>query len=366
MKVIVIHKNKLTNMPPVISAILNLLELGHEVVLIDNEVDDYWHHRLEAAGVRIYEIPSSGRTFLGKLKDYYIFRKSVFSILKKEMRDANNSLLWVEGANTIVSLGTQIKKYKYVLQILELHEGSKFQLRAIDKVIHDAKAVFIPEYNRACIYQVWFNLRQRPYVLPNKPYFLPTTDELTNISKKYQDILLKLKDKKILLYQGGISMTRMLDQIAQANINIGRRFQLLLVGPEQDKNTISKIQAIDNTAIHIPFLPAPDYLVFTSIAYIGYVCYKPTSLNNLYCAPNKINEFSAFSVPMLGNDIPGLKYIFQETGSGVIADTSNVKDIMNKLEYIDENYDALKKNAYNIYAYSDNVATIQSVLQRIN
>ena len=365
MKIIVIHKNKLTNMPPVISAILNMLEIGHEVVLIDNEVNRFWRDRFNTLGVRIYEVPSKRRHLLGKVIDYLSFRKTVLRILKKENPDSAETVLWIEGANTIVSLGTTIKKYRYVLQILELHETSKMQLRAIDKVIHDAKAVFIPEYNRTCIYQAWFKLAKRPYVLPNKPYFLPTTEELVEIRERYKGILNRLTNKKVVLYQGGISRTRMLDVIAAANVNLGHRFQLLLVGPEQDPGVISQIQSIDSTAIYIPFLPAPDYLVFTNIAYIGYVCYMPSSLNNLYCAPNKINEFSAYSVPMIGNDIPGLRYIFQETGSGVIADTSNVEDVMKKLMIIDDNYADFKSKAHNIYSYSDNVKTIRVALSNV-
>lgn len=365
MKIIIIHKNKLVNMPPVISAILNLKELGHDVVLIDNEVNDYWRNRLRLLNVKIYELPMHGRNILSKVINYLTFRYKVFDILKKETNQSDDVLLWIEGANTIVSLGTHLKNYKYVLHILELHEQSKMQLKAIGKVIHEAKAVFIPEYNRTCIYQAWFNLKKRPYLLPNKPYFLPSEEELQKIKIKYNDNLKVLEGKKVLLYQGGVSTTRMLDSIAKANVKLGYKFQLVILGPEQDAGTVKKVKEIDTTVVYIPFLPAPDYLVYTSIAHIGYVCYRPTSLNNLYCAPNKINEFSAFSVPMLGNDIPGLKYIFQETGSGVVADMSDVDDVTEKLLQIDNNYKNFKSNAYKIYANSDNVKTIKQALLSI-
>ena len=45
----------------------------------------------------------------------------------------------------------------------------------------------------------------------------------------------------------------------------------------------------------------------TSYARIGINFYRPNCLNKAFCAPNKIYEFSGFGIPIIGNDIPGLK-----------------------------------------------------------
>jgi len=263
-----------------------------------------------------------------------------------------------------LALSGRIKKYPYILQIQELYENSKILLKVISKVIHGAKAVFMPEYNRTFIYQIWFNLKNRPFVLPNKPYFLPDKSELEILKDKYKEQLQKIEKKKVILYQGGISKVRMLEYMAKAIKEINDDYILVLLGNEQESGYIDKLLSINNKSIvHIPFLPAPDYLVFSTIAYIGYVCYAPTSLNNAFCAPNKINEYSAFSIPMIGNNIPGLKTIFDLSKSGVIIEENNIESVKKAILKIDANYKFYKENAKNIFNMYDNKNTISTVLK---
>lgn len=49
-------------------------------------------------------------------------------------------------------------------------------------------------------------------------------------------------------------------------------------------------------------VPAPYHLEITSYASIGIMSYDPINLNNLYCAPNKVWEYSGFGIPFLAND----------------------------------------------------------------
>lgn len=360
-KIILITKTALEKIPPVISDLHILLDLGYRPSLIVTGISDGLKKDLEEKGITVHLIPDKhGLPIIGKLWSYYRFRRFCAKTAK-EYATKSQPLLWIEGGHTILALGNSIKKYEYILQISELHERSKLQLNAIKHVIHSAKAVFMPEYNRTVLYQVWFHLEKRPTVLPNKPYLLPSEEQLYKIKEKYADTLSLLQGKKVILYQGGIYPSRQPDKIVSAAKNIGG-YQMLFVG-QADPGIMESLKSIDKDIIHIDFLPFPDYLIFASVAHIGCAFYKADSINNIFCAPNKINEYSAYSLPMIGNDIPGLKYLFESTGAGVVANENDIKSIEAGLKLLDSNYDYYKSHAHNLYQLYDTKKIIEDVLK---
>lgn len=364
--IILITKARLEKRLPVISDLYALLDLGYLPIVVVSGASENLKKRMESAGIKIYIISDCKYKFpipfLNKLFGYYRFRKNCLKLLKQY--SPIKPILWIEGAQTILDLGTSVKKYDYILQISELHEKSKIQLGAIRRVIHEAKVVFMPEYCRTVLYQVWFGLIKHPVVLPNRPYLLPDHKELQTIKTKYAEIISELEGKKVILYQGGIYASRAPEKIVQAAKNVGG-YQMLFIGPVSSPQVIDELKKIDPNLIHVNFLPYPDYLIFASVAYVGCAFYKADSINNIFCAPNKINEYSAYSLPMIGNDIPGLKFIFESTGAGVIVDDNDITSIENGLKLLDLNYSYYKSNANKIYKMYDTKKIIADVINNI-
>lgn len=366
MKIIYIHKDKLAKRPPVISALLILNELGYNVTLIDEEISDFWKTELDKHHITYLETGtalSGGR--MAKFLSYYRFRKTVFKFLHELETNRMNTMVWVEGAQTIVALGRRLNIFRHILQIQELHNKSKRQMKAIGSVIHQAEAVFMPEYCRTLIYKVWFNLKRTPIELPNKPYVLLEDAACYRVLKGYEYKLNGLKGKKIILYQGGVKRIRMLDRIAKAINLMQANYHLLVVGTEQEDGVINELRQITDEITHVGFIPSPDYLAFCKIAYIGFVCYQPNSLNNIFCAPNKIFEYSAYGLPMIANDIPGLKFTVEANKAGVTIDPDNVDSIVRGIKQIEAGYDGYRAGAKRLYASVDNKRTIQGVLEQI-
>lgn len=106
---------------------------------------------------------------------------------------------------------------------------------------------------------------------------------------------------------------RDLSNFIRAIKELGSEYKLVLLG--KDRDMLRKYRQIDDSLIHIEFIPAPDYLLFTSMCHMGIVTYDPGTLNTAYCAPNKIFEYAAFGKPMIANNIPGLK-VLSESGAG--------------------------------------------------
>lgn len=366
MHIIVVIKNRLENMPPILSAIMIHHDLGHKVSVISENVPDFWQVYYKSHNIDYYVTTSTiGRNAgrFEKIKSYVTFRKEARNLLSKIYND-NDSLLWIEGPQTIISLGTQfIKKHKYALMIEELHDSSKKHMKAIGDVIHEAKAVFMPEYNRSILYKVWFGLDKHPYVLPNKPYFLPDKKELEEAETKYSKIFSDLQGKKIILYQGVIDGVRNLDNYIMAAKKLGNDFIFCLLGPGRG-DSVEKLSALWENVYHVDFIPAPYYLAITAKAYIGIVSYVPNTLNNVFCAPNKMFEYGAFGVPMVGNDIPGLKLI-DHKNAGITREDTDVDSIFESYKAIIANHNEYSRNARILYDSTDNKETIRLAFDKM-
>lgn len=359
MRFIFIHKDKIFNIPPLISAMYILRDLGHEVDLITCGINEQLTKEFSSRNIQYAILPyANAQNNISKVYEYWRFKKEVECMIANR----HDCILWIEGAYTIRALGDVIKGFKYILQISELHENSKPQLKAIGKVIKQAKIVFMPEYNRSALYQVWFKLRERPIVLPNKPYFVPGRAELESLKNKYSDIIKVFEGKKVILYQGYIDYDRDISAIISAVKKLGGEFQMVLVG--KDMGILRKYKEIDPNVIHVDFIPAPDYLLLTSMAYIGVLTYTPIIMNNIFCAPNKIFEYGAFGLPMIGNDIPGLK-VLNDNHSGVSIDINIEENVLLAIKEIDKNYKTFSEGSKALYEKTDNLGIIKNALNKV-
>ena len=69
---------------------------------------------------------------------------------------------------------------------------------------------------------------------------------------------------------------------------------------------------------------------------------------------------------MIGNDIPGLRNIFEVSNAGVIVDSGDAISIKDGIIKIDKNHEFYKLNSRNIFDSIDNKKTINSVLKNID
>lgn len=360
MKFVIITKQKLQNIPPLISVAYILNDLGHDVHVISCGIttrikEEFAKRSIESEE---YSLVAEKNPII-KVFQYLKFRY----VVKKRLSQISFDYLWIEAGYTIRSLGTFIKQYNYILQLSELHEQSPATLKAIHKVIYNAGLVFMPEYNRAFIYKGWFHLKNLPVVLPNKPYYLPTSTELALLEDNYSDYVNIFKKYKVILYQGRITDDRDLSFFAEAISRLGDDYRFVLMGSYTEM--LKKYKRSYPNIIHIDFITPPDYLLFTSLCHIGIVCYDPIILNNAYCAPNKIYEYSAFGKPIIGNDIPGLK-VLKENGFGILVDDSDVNSIVSAINELEKKYDQYSNCAHSFYNNCRNDFTIKEAVSSLN
>ena len=128
---------------------------------------------------------------------------------------------------------------------------------------------------------------------------------------------------------------------------------------------LDKIKELNPNVVYIPYIPAPSHLEITSNAYIGLLFYEPADLNRAFCAPNKIYEYSSFGLPIIGNNIPGLRNTIGTARAGVCVDI-NKENIISAIKYINSHYEEMQDAAFDFYENTDNFKTIKRIIKENN
>lgn len=362
-KIIIVDIENIDAYPPVLTVLNCCAELKTiSVVLCTLNASDYIKKFCEMHNVKLLNINDveykSGSSLYSSFNRYTSFHK-----IQSKLWDAIESVyddetaIWVCSILTMRYLGKRLLKTKYILHLFELVEKlyytKKIPIMEINlkEYCQCAACVVECEYNRAHITKVWFDLDKTPVVLPNKLYLLDSVDYSEMIPERLRHEVNQLKDKKIILYQGGITKERPINKFIDALDYLDNNFVMLIMG-----NNLDSIKKHDRTFL-IPFIPAPYHLYVTQKARIGILCYLASSkgfsftspLNSIYCAPNKIYEYSKFSIPMIGNDIPGLKYTIESYNMGVCTDVFDPIKIAADIEKIEKEYDVYSNNAQLFY-----------------
>ena len=348
MKHIITFNNDIKKYPPIISIINELIKKKHIVYILgycsSNEIIKKWRE----LGVIYHQvfIDDVNANAMIKFNRLIKYRNNVKKSIIDIYEDGNTNI-WVFGVRNLWLLGGMINKYKFIMYLFEVPEFKvPFRFKLINPFfdytasMKSASKIVCCEYNRSMITKSFFNLDITPQVIPNKPNF--NNKDVPKLSK---DIYEKIKDKKVILYQGVFNFPeRKLDTLCEAIKLLPIEYIILLVGDSCEYKDLLESKYKSDKVIFIDFIPFPAYLSITSNAYIGYITYcSPEnniyqSLNTLYCAPNKIYEYAQCNLPIISNDLPAIRDVLNKYRFGEICDDSSPEEIANKILKIDKNY----------------------------
>lgn len=351
-KIILIQVDSILGYPPTMALINELVNAGTIVTVLTTVVNEQLKEILPQS-VRIQKIGNSysyKTSALTKLRELLAVRKNIWKYIDEHYDD--DTLLWVMSNITIKHMGMRLLKYRYNLHLFELVErvsyiGSYCFGLDLGKLARNAHKVIVCEYNRAQITQAWFKLKEPPLIISNKPMpnaFIRNA-EITH-SENAKKIIEGLHDKKIILYQGVVDSERPIEPIAQAVEEMNDDFVFMVM----TGSNCDQLKKYKKTIV-MSYIPAPYHLEVTSHAFVGILIYTPvygtftSPLNSIYCAPNKIYEFSQFGIPMIGNDIPGLRYTIEYNQMGVCVEKMNTESFARAIQKITDNYITYSKNA---------------------
>lgn len=274
---------------------------------------------LESHGVAVHAVnaPSTGyESWPRKLSSALKFRSAAWTWLDRLPPDAR---LWIANAETAIVLGRRLLDRRYTLHAFELPE-SPFKRRLSRRYFAAADHVIVPEPNRAQLIRDWFALPSLPTVVPNVP-FIPEDVPSSQLNNRAPNIA---------LYQGMIAHDRPLATLARVIARRRTDWDLVLLG--RDFGALEELRRIHPGLIHLQYVPPPGHLGVTRLANIGIACYSYDSLNNRFCAPNKIYEYAALGVPILANDVPGLVSTVRHARAGICCDFNSESELNAALE----------------------------------
>lgn len=155
-------------------------------------------------------------------------------------------------------------------------------------------------------------------------------------TKLFHKILGLKADRKILLYQGSITVGRNLQTLVEAMSYVHNPATDLVIlgnGPLQPQLlAYVKAHSLSQRVYFHPAVPQENLLEYTAAANAGIIPYQATCLNNYYCTPNKLFEFIAAGLPILASDLPEIRNIVQGQQIGLVGDMSTAQSLANMID----------------------------------
>ena len=341
-----------------------LAKNGDYVIGITSSCDPALVASLANSGIKVISIGEletpPRRQMLKKVLAGLRFRRATWSIISGL---GPRTALYVAGLECAIVVGRRVKEYDYLLQVHELYDNNRVCRLLMGWFLRNAACVVVPEESRAAILRVWYKLKETPVVLPNRP------NVANRFRRRYVNDLEARRalesippEKKIVLYQGWLRGDRYISDVASCIHRMGGDWQFVAMG--MDEGLLPELLKVCPSMVRIPYISAPQHLEITSHAYIGIASYDYSCLNNIFCAPNKIWEYSAFGIPMLCNDVPGLRFTVEKSGSGVCCDFRDPDAVEASLRKIDAEYSHFEARALKFYEHTDGESAFRKAYSR--
>lgn len=359
---ILVFNHDLKKYPPILTIINILLETEEKVIYLGDCSDKELLESLIARGL-VYQRTIQSDVSDPKLKKLIKIKKYKSEVGKFLKQLDKTSTLWLFGNENVWLFDKAIPEFKTILYLFEmpiLRVGWKYLLLnpSVDyhKAMNSAWKVVCCEYNRAHITHAFFNLKEMPVIIPNKPKY----EHVFNDTCVAEDVAIIFKTKKVILYQGIFNYPeRRLDELCESLAFLDENFVVCIMGSEDSNKDRLRQRYKSNRIIFLPFLSAPKHLAVTKLAFIGFLSYFSSAgniehaLNTLYCAPNKIFEYSNFGIPMISNDVPALKFQFDKFNSGIAVSDFTPEKIAHAVIAITENYQTYSEGAASLFSSID-------------
>jgi glycosyltransferase involved in cell wall biosynthesis len=193
------------------------------------------------------------------------------------------------------------------------------------------------------------NRGKKPIVLPN----FPSKELFANIQQLPENISLKYKNRKVLIYVGGITeargITACLYLMSRLKRMVPQAF-LLCFGPAESNyknklDIIIKEQSLENYVEiigHIRHDKIPSYLLLGDL---GIFLVQPINRRYDWGEPIKYFEYTAAGLPVVMSDLPSKRALVVKYGNGILVNPLDQEDTVKKIANLLKNNSLRKKMA---------------------
>ncbi len=362
MNILFVFPRLLLENPKIKEEVLSLIDAGNQVFFINwdkkNKDEENDHENINISSIKNFtKFDSIPYPFFW----LPVWRKKGFKkALQINKKDKIDAIQAVDiGA---LPLGVKLKRKLNVPLIYEAREIffnmttaklAQLHHRLIERIfIHNTSEIICTSKERAIAYKNEYNLNKTPKGIRNIPYSKEIEPDrelfLSFLKKRFENV----RNKKILLYAGGIKPDRGLKEAIKESKHFDENILFVIMGPtnyESYKKELKEIINNLNLNERVAFFPPVSWkkaLKFMSSADAGLVTYKPTSLNNYLCTPRKLWELIQVGTPVIGCNLPQIKRIVKDNNFGSIFNLQkegNLAKKVNELLVNDEKLNMVKE-----------------------
>jgi len=186
-----------------------------------------------------------------------------------------------------------------------------------------------------------------PTVILNTPSYRPY--QHSNLFRKRLGIP---DEDKVLLFEGRLDVNRGIEECIRSLKYLKHcRLVMLGFGPDLYISGLKSLIEREGSVGRVYFFGAVPFDEVTRTAMsadVGLIVPQNAGLNFYYASPNKLFDYMAAGLPVVGCNFPDLKKFIEGYNIGLTCDPTNPKEIADAINYIlsDENrYNEMKKNA---------------------
>jgi glycosyltransferase involved in cell wall biosynthesis len=233
---------------------------------------------------------------------------------------------------TALTAGAQMAKSWKVPLVYDAHElyyeqavfskkHKKLMSQIERRLIHECDAVFTVNQSIA-------DEMAKRYACKTPNVLLNVTDSPEDFDPNFSYTLIRdhlelSEDKTILIFQGGFTKHRNLENLVESMAYVQNPQAVLVMlgfgNMREPLETLVMHKNLKGRVYFIDEVPQSELIYWSASADLGIVPYPPIDLNTLYCTPNKLFEFIQAGLPMIANDSPVVRRFVQETGFGVVG-----------------------------------------------
>ena len=154
--------------------------------------------------------------------------------------------------------------------------------------------------------------------------------------RRFHEALGLAAETRVVLYQGGFSRERGIEQLIAAIPSVDAAVLVLLgYGALQaDLERRAADPALAGRVRILPAVPPDELLAWVASADLVAMPIQPSTLNHRLTTPNKLFEAMAAGVPVVASDLPGMAGIVRESGAGELVDPTDPADIAQAISRI--------------------------------
>ena len=169
-----------------------------------------------------------------------------------------------------------------------------------------------------------YNLSVVPTAVQNIPPVPKSVLSNKDVFELYPKLNRKDDNDQFVVYMGDISFERGIKLLVDSAQYLPENYKLVFVGGGPDLNKLRALEADNKDRIKL-LGPVPHTHVFDvlRLSDIAFLTYSMNSLNNIYCAPNKIFEYAQAGLPVVSTCQPTIKEILTVFNIGRLIGCDN-------------------------------------------